>query len=124
MATGHPVSVTTPQLSLSPAYGDADPGAPEPQVSDVGSEAARIADLVEPHVERRQEAALLRHQVDEVGLRLVGDIVPLELFPDLQRFASALAPRAHVPIYSFETGRFPDFFNNAVPRTDGEWWSA
>ena len=116
--------MTTPQLSLSPAYGDADPGAPEPQVSDVGSEAARIADLVEPHVERRQEAALLRHQVDEVGLRLVGDIVPLELFPDLQRFASALAPRAHVPIYFFETGRFPDFFNNAVPRTDGEWWSA
>ncbi|MCY4501003.1 MAG: MBL fold metallo-hydrolase [Alphaproteobacteria bacterium] len=41
---------------------------------------------------------------------------------DLQRFAAALAPRALVPIHSFETGRFPDFFDNVVPREDGEWW--
>ncbi len=43
---------------------------------------------------------------------------------DLQRFAAALAPRALVPIHSFETGRFPDFFENVVPRGDGEWWNA
>ena len=43
---------------------------------------------------------------------------------DLQRFAAALAPRALVPIHSFETGRFPDFFDNVVPRADGEWWDA
>ena len=41
---------------------------------------------------------------------------------DLQRFAAALAPRALVPIHSFETGRFPEYFNNVVPREDGEWW--
>lgn len=41
---------------------------------------------------------------------------------DLQRFAAALAPRALVPIHSFETGRFSEFFNNVVPRADGEWW--
>ena len=41
---------------------------------------------------------------------------------DLQRFAAALAPRALVPIHSFETGRFPEFFDNVVPREDGEWW--
>ncbi len=41
---------------------------------------------------------------------------------DLQRFAAALAPRALVPIHSFETGRFPEFFENVVPREDGEWW--
>ena len=41
---------------------------------------------------------------------------------DLQRFAAALAPRALVPIHSFETGRFPEFFDNVVPRGDGEWW--
>lgn len=41
---------------------------------------------------------------------------------DLQRFAAALAPRALVPIHSFETGRFPEFFDNVVPRQDGEWW--
>ena len=41
---------------------------------------------------------------------------------DLQRFAAALAPRALVPIHSFETGRFPDLFDNVVLREDGEWW--
>ena len=41
---------------------------------------------------------------------------------DLQRFAAALAPRALVPIHSFETGRFPEFFDNVVSRGDGEWW--
>ena len=41
---------------------------------------------------------------------------------DLQRFAAAFAPRALVPIHSFETGRFPALFDNVVPRADGEWW--
>ena len=41
---------------------------------------------------------------------------------DLQRFAAALAPRGLVPIHSFETDRFGDFFDNVLPRDDGEWW--
>ena len=43
---------------------------------------------------------------------------------DLKRFAAAVAPRALVPIHSFVTGRFGDFFDNVVQRDDGEWWEA
>ena len=42
--------------------------------------------------------------------------------PDLQRFASALAPGKLVPIHSFETDRFAEFFDNVVQHEDGEWW--
>ena len=41
---------------------------------------------------------------------------------DLQRFAAALAPRKLVPIHSFETDRFVDFFDNVVQEQDGAWW--
>ena len=43
---------------------------------------------------------------------------------DLKRLAAALAPRALVPVHSFETSRFGDFFDNVVQRDDGEWWDA
>ena len=42
--------------------------------------------------------------------------------PDLQRFAGALAPAKLVPIHSFETDRFAEFFDNVVQHEDGEWW--
>lgn len=41
---------------------------------------------------------------------------------DLQPFAHALAPRLLVPIHSFETGRFAEFFANVVQKDDGVWW--
>ena len=41
---------------------------------------------------------------------------------DLQRFAAALAPGMLVPIHSFETGRFAEFFSNVVQKEDGVWW--
>ena len=41
---------------------------------------------------------------------------------DLRRFASALAPRRLVPIHSFETDRFGEFFDNVVQQEDGAWW--
>ena len=41
---------------------------------------------------------------------------------DLRRFAAALAPRRLVPIHSFETERFGEFFDNVAPREDGVWW--
>ena len=41
---------------------------------------------------------------------------------DLQRFAAALAPRMLVPIHSFETARFAEFFANVVQKEDGVWW--
>ena len=42
---------------------------------------------------------------------------------DLQRFAAALAPRRLVPIHSFETARFAEFFDNVVQQEDRDWWS-
>ena len=41
---------------------------------------------------------------------------------DLRRFASALAPRRLVPIHSFETDRFGEFFDNVAQQEDGVWW--
>ena len=41
---------------------------------------------------------------------------------DLKRFAGALAPRKLVPIHSFETGQFAEFFDNVVQQDDGVWW--
>ena len=41
---------------------------------------------------------------------------------DLQRFAAALAPRRLVPIHSFETARFVEFFDNVDRQEDGVWW--
>ena len=43
---------------------------------------------------------------------------------DLQRFASALTPRRLIPIHSFETGRFGEFFENVEQKEDGAWWEA
>ena len=41
---------------------------------------------------------------------------------DLQAYARGLAPRTLVPIHSFETGRFAEFFDNVVRKDDGVWW--
>ena len=42
---------------------------------------------------------------------------------DLKRLAAALTPCTLVPIHSFETGRFSEFFDNVVPKDDGQWWN-
>lgn len=41
---------------------------------------------------------------------------------DLQRFAKAIAPKMLVPIHSFETKRFKEYFDNIVMKKDGQWW--
>ncbi len=41
---------------------------------------------------------------------------------DLERLAAALAPRTLVPIHSFETGRFGEFFRHVAQKDDGKWW--
>jgi ribonuclease J len=41
---------------------------------------------------------------------------------DLQRFAKAIAPRMLVPIHSFATKRFKEYFDNVEMKTDGQWW--
>jgi ribonuclease J len=41
---------------------------------------------------------------------------------DLQKFAKAIAPKMLVPIHSFETRRFKEFFDNVERKEDGQWW--
>ncbi len=41
---------------------------------------------------------------------------------DLQRFAKAIAPKMLVPIHSFETKRFKEYFDNVAMQEDGQWW--
>ena len=42
---------------------------------------------------------------------------------DLRRLASALAPSRLVPIHSFETARFAEYFANVERQEDGVWWT-
>jgi ribonuclease J len=42
--------------------------------------------------------------------------------PDLQRLATAIAPRRLVPIHSFAPDRFCEFFENVEVHRDREWW--
>jgi len=42
---------------------------------------------------------------------------------DLQRLAKAINPKRLVPIHSFESGRYAEFFSNVECRNDGERWS-
>jgi ribonuclease J len=42
---------------------------------------------------------------------------------DLRRFAEALGAQRLVPIHSFETGRFAEFFPRVENHEDGEWWT-
>ncbi len=42
---------------------------------------------------------------------------------DLQRLAKAMNPKRLVPIHSFESGRYAEFFSNVECRDDGERWS-
>ena len=41
---------------------------------------------------------------------------------DLKRLAAVVSPSALVPIHTFESDRFPEYFDNVVRRKDGEWW--
>ena len=58
--------------------------ASEATIGDVDGDAARIVQRSEAHVERQQEAALLADDIDEVRVLLEGDVVPLELLPDIR----------------------------------------
>ncbi|MDE0433767.1 MAG: MBL fold metallo-hydrolase [Bryobacterales bacterium] len=70
-----------------------------------------------------ESTAWTRKWLDEQG-------IPLEVIhtsghasvADLKRFAVAMSPRMLVPIHSFETARFGEFFENVVRQEDGVWW--
>ncbi|MFQ5736168.1 MAG: MBL fold metallo-hydrolase [Thermodesulfobacteriota bacterium] len=40
----------------------------------------------------------------------------------LKRLAGALAPNMLVPVHSFESDRFTEFFENVEIKEDGQWW--
>lgn len=42
---------------------------------------------------------------------------------DLKRFATAIAPKAVVPIHTFHRSSFKKHFSNVVELDDGEWWT-
>ena len=42
---------------------------------------------------------------------------------DLQRLAEAIGAKSLVPIHSFESGRYAEFFSNVQCRDDGERWN-
>ena len=78
------------------------------------------------------EGYLKETSVQRVVTWLKGSDIPWQVIhtsghasaADLQRFAAALAPHMLVPIHSFETSRFADFFDNVVQKEDGVWWAA
>jgi ribonuclease J len=41
---------------------------------------------------------------------------------DLQAYARSINPKMLVPIHSFETGRFTEFFDRVEQKDDGQWW--
>lgn len=41
---------------------------------------------------------------------------------DLQRYAKAIAAKMLVPIHSFATKRFGEYFDNVEMKEDGQWW--
>lgn len=41
---------------------------------------------------------------------------------DLKRLANAIAPKAIVPIHTFEGDKFANYFQNVTRRMDGDWW--
>jgi ribonuclease J len=71
---------------------------------------------------------------DGAGARLKDDLatrgVELEVIHtsghasirDLQRLAAAIAPKALVPIHTFQADRFSDLFGNVTRYNDGQWW--
>jgi ribonuclease J len=74
------------------------------------------------------------YQEDESGLRLRAFLdehhIPLvehhtsghASVEDLQRLATAIAPRRLVPIHSFGSARFTELFANVTEEPDGAWW--
>ena len=72
---------------------------------------------------RHDSTKRVRNWLDERGIPLkVVHTSGHASVADLKRFAGALAPRRLVPIHSFETGRFGEFFDNVHRQEDVVWW--
>lgn len=67
---------------------------------------------------QRMEEWLAQHGIPMKHIHTSGHASPV----DLKRFASALAPKAVIPIHSFAPEKYAQLFDNVVYRDDGEWW--
>lgn len=61
---------------------------------------------------------LKKHDIPLVHCHTSGHASP----QDLQQFAKAIAPKILVPIHSFATKRFKEYFANVEMKEDGQWW--
>jgi ribonuclease J len=72
---------------------------------------------------KREELRSFHEWLERRGIPLVHCHTSGHASPqDLQRFAKAIAPRMLVPIHSFATKRFKEYFDNVKMKTDGQWW--
>lgn len=85
-------------------------------------EARLIYSLWPGYLKRKEHRSfhewLDRHDIPLVHCHTSGHASP----QDLQRFAKAIAPKMLVPIHSFMTGQFKDYFENVEMKNDGQWW--
>ncbi len=84
---------------------------------------ARLIYSLWPGYLERKELRQFHDWLDKHGIPLVHCHTSGHASPqDLQRFFKAIAPRMLVPIHSFETDRFKEFFENVEMKNDGQWW--
>lgn len=84
---------------------------------------ARLIYSLWPGYLKREELRPFHDWLEKWSIRLVHCHTSGHASPrDLQRFAKAIAPKMLVPIHSFETKRFKEFFDNVERKRDGEWW--
>ncbi|HXV79747.1 MAG TPA: MBL fold metallo-hydrolase [Candidatus Binatia bacterium] len=71
----------------------------------------------------RKELRSFREWLEKHGIPLTHCHTSGHASPqDLQRFAKAIAPKMLVPIHSFATHRFEEFFENVQMKEDRQWW--
>ena len=84
---------------------------------------ARLIYSLWPGYLKREEHRSFRKWLDKYNIPLVHCHTSGHASTqDLQRFAKAIAPKMLVPIHSFKTGQFKDFFENVERKKDGQWW--
>jgi ribonuclease J len=84
---------------------------------------ARLIYSLWPGYLKREELRSFREWLDKHNIPLVHCHTSGHASTqDLQRFAKAIAPKMLVPIHSFKTGQFKDYFENVEMKKDGKWW--
>lgn len=84
---------------------------------------AKLVYSLWPGYLKRKELRSFHEWLEKRGIPLVHCYTSGHASPqDLQRFAKAIAPKMLVPIHSFATKRFKEYFDNVEMKKDGQWW--